>query len=800
LSSFTSEQIIACTIISKNYLAFARTFTDSFLKVHPTGKIFVLLVDMLDDSFDPKNEKFTLIKITDIGIDDLYSFSFKYNVLEQNTGTKARFLKYLFEKYEIKKLFYFDPDILICNSLENLWKLLDKKSILLTPHLTEPINDDKNPSEYDIMRSGSYNLGFIGLSNTKITKDFLDWWEPHLLEHGFSDVKEGLFTDQKWIDLVPSIFDDVFIIRHPGYNVAYWNLMQREVNISDNKITVNGKPLYFFHFSGIVPENIECVSKHQNRFELNNLKNLKPFFEMYRDQLVENGYLDSKKWKFKFDYFENGVKIPNQGRKIFAEVSKKGINFENPFKVHSSNSFFDYLNETIDDKEPPITRLWFQVYKERDDLIKEFPDVLNKDRKSFVEWILDNGMVQCKLDEMFVSVKNLHVQTRIINDSAKKMRLYKNDNNLGINSLGVNVAGYFQGKFGVAESARNYVYALKHVEIPYVLNNIKSLAHQNTDQTFIKFDDSNPFPVNLIVANADESKTFHEKKNSAYFAGKYNISVWAWELSKFPEIWNSSFRYFDEIWVLSTFVANAISKSSPIPVLKMTCPIELDESKLIPDRKKFGIKNDEIVFLFIFDYLSVFERKNPLAVVKSFQNAFDENDKAKLIIKSINGSKFPEKEKELKKLCNSKNILLLDQIMNKDELLSLLASSDCYVSLHRSEGLGLTIAEAMYAKKPVIATNYGGNTDFMNTENSYPVKFEIVELEKNFGPYTKGNVWAEPDINHASNLMKKVYENYDDTKKIGIKGSEYVRKHMSFQAAGQEILSRLTTLQKISTS
>jgi len=259
----SSNQITICTIISKNYLAHARTFTDSFLKFHPDGKVFVLLVDDVSNNFEPEKEQFSLVNITEIGIPNLESFCFKYNILEQNTSVKAHFLKFLFEKYNLKKLAYFDPDILFTNKLENLWKLLDTKTIILTPHITSPIEDGRRPTEYDILRCGSYNLGFIGLKNNETTTKFLNWWIPHLMEHGFIDIENGLFVDQKWIDLVPTIFDDVYIIRHPGYNIAYWNLMHRKVQILGNKVEVNGKPVYFIHFSGFSPENMENVSKHQ---------------------------------------------------------------------------------------------------------------------------------------------------------------------------------------------------------------------------------------------------------------------------------------------------------------------------------------------------------------------------------------------------------------------------------------------------------------------------------------------------------------------------------------------------------
>ena len=137
-----SSQITICTIISKNYLPHARILTETFLKNNPDGKVFILLVDSIDNKFDPQKEKFTLINIEEIGIKNIESYCFKYTILEQNTGAKAQFLKYLFENYKLKKLAYFDPDIIFTNNLENLWKLLDEKSIVLTPHLTEPLSDE----------------------------------------------------------------------------------------------------------------------------------------------------------------------------------------------------------------------------------------------------------------------------------------------------------------------------------------------------------------------------------------------------------------------------------------------------------------------------------------------------------------------------------------------------------------------------------------------------------------------------------------------------------------------------------
>jgi len=795
-----SEQINICTIISKNYLAHARVLTKSFLQNNPKGKVFVLLTDSLEQAFNPNKEQFTLFKIEEIGIKNLKSFCFKYTILERNTGVKASFLKFLTKKFNLEKIAYFDPDIFFVNSLENLWRVLDNKSIVLTPHITDPIKDNKRPTQSEIIKSGIYNLGFIGISNSESSQKFLDWWEQKLLEFGFSDVKKGMFTDQKWVDNVPTQFEDVFVINHHGYNVAYWNLMQRNVKIDGGKIWVDDKPMYFFHFSGFVPENIEIISKHQNRFNLKDLEKLRPLFELYRDLLVENEYLKIKNWKCKFDFFENGIRIPNEARRIFVDLKNQNQTFEDPFSVSDSNSFLNYLNENIDDKKPYLSRLWVKIHQDREDLQHHFPDPLNKNREKFANWIIASLKKEYKLDEFFC--KPFFEDKKLETDETyeKFNQSLQKDKKILLSNIGINVAGYFKGEFGVAEAARNYVKAIREIKIPFSLNNITSPAHRNNDQTFNQFDENNPYPVNLICVNADQSENFYNIKGSNYFKNKYNIAVWFWEIENFPKKWLNSFKYFDEIWVASSFIANSLSKISPIPIVKIDSPFEVNEEKMTPNRRKFGFSDNEFVFLFIFDFFSIFERKNPLAIINSFKKAFKIGENVRLIIKCNNGGKFPAEFKHLVKACNGDNISLYEEYLNRDEILMLIASCDCYVSLHRGEGLGLTIAEAMYAKKPIIATDYGGNTDFMNLNNSFPVKYKLVKLHKDFQPYEKGSIWAEPEIEHASFLMKYVYENKDKANKVGLKGYEDVKNQLNFHAVGSQILRRIESVLSIEKS
>ncbi|MDH3834909.1 MAG: glycosyltransferase family 4 protein, partial [Nitrosopumilus sp.] len=496
---------------------------------------------------------------------------------------------------------------------------------------------------------------------------------------------------------------------------------------------------------------MENISKHQNRFVLKDIESVRPLFELYRDLLIENGYLEIKNWKCKFDYFDNGIRIPKLARKIYAKVLDDGKNFENPFLTSKINSFLNFLNENVDEGEPILTRLWYELYKERKDLQDAFQDVFGKDRKSYIRWLRQNLKKEYNFDKIFLPSDMLSESDQIIVNRSKidgitgRKLIEKNSEKLHLNKIAINVSGYLKGEFGIAEAGRSYATAIKDVGIPFVLNNIDSSLHRNEDKTFNNFEEFNPNPINLIVVNADQSDVFYKKVGPKYFENKYNIGVWFWELSDFPKEWNNSFKYYDEIWVASSFIANSIAKFSPIPVVKITCPIEIDESKFVKNRSKFKLKEDNFVFLFIFDFLSVFERKNPLGVIEAFKNTFSEEENVVLVIKSINGSKSPLENKKLQQVCQRKNIILFDEHMDRDKIYSLLASSDCYVSLHRSEGHGFTIAEAMYAKKPVIATSYGGNTDFMNVNNSFPVKYNVKKLERDHGAYKKGSIWADPD-------------------------------------------------------
>jgi hypothetical protein len=839
--------VAACTIISKNYIAMARTLAGSFHKFHPDVPFFVLLVDQVDGYFEAEREAFYLVGMNELDIPDTDSFCFKYNILELNTAVKPYFLSHLFDKFSIKKLVYFDPDILITEKVSHLFELLDTYSIILIPHITEPIEDNFRPSELDLLQAGTYNLGFIGLGATPTTQRLLSWWQRRVYEQCLMAPDRGMHVDQKWMDLVPGLFGEVFIMREPGYNVAYWNLHSRLVDLLDGRIRVNGDPCYFFHFSGFDPLNISMVSKHQNRFTLDDLGQAARLFERYRDLLLANGHEQAKKWPYAFGCFDNGVKIPDIARLMYHALGAERKKFGNPFSTTSAQSFFNWLQKPASrDSGETITRLWYEIYHKRPEVQQLLPDVFGKHREAFLQWILTSGKTEHQIDDQLVPkrvtpspvtamrgpggwrpylyVNFLHSLERSLKprlkptlgrnlwiwNNLKRIRTYFiNGRPLPVISVstssdnvepvindfrpfGVNLAGYFGSEKGVGEAGRAAARALEASSIPYVLNNVTDSGSANIDLALSTFTDDNPYSINLIHVNADQVPILAAVKGEEYFRGRYNIGCWFWELSQFPEEWYSSFRPFDEIWAASSFIQDSLARVSPVPVVRM--PLALPPESQIDhalNRSDFGLPFDVFIFLFTFDFASILERKNPIGLIKAFKMAFGDRDDTMLLLKVAHSESYPAELDLLKAACSTSNVRIFDRLLSRREMNTLLSISDCFVSLHRAEGFGIPIAEAMLLEKPVIVTAYSANMDFTTPANSFLVKYKLTEIDRDYGPYRKGWVWADPDLDHAAQLMRYAYENRDVCIETGRRARKEILQLFHPAVAGKQMQERL---------
>ncbi|HBI46256.1 MAG TPA: hypothetical protein DDY78_25890 [Planctomycetales bacterium] len=274
----------------------------------------------------------------------------------------------------------------------------------------------------------------------------------------------------------------------------------------------------------------------------------------------------------------------------------------------------------------------------------------------------------------------------------------------------------------------------------------------------------------------------------------YRIAVWYWELEAAPPEWARHAALLNEVWAPTTFIHRALSRIMPVPVVPMLPgmlpPVAPDNMP----RGRFGLDPSKFLFLFLFDMNSVMERKNPLATVAAFRQAFGGSRDVQLAIKVSRGQADPESFARLQQACDEAGCVLIDRVLSREESYGLLNLCDAYVSLHRSEGFGLTMAEAMFFGKPVIATGYSGNLDFMSADNSILIPYEMTPLQQDYAVYRQGSLWADPSVPAAAKAMRRLVEQPLVAQSLGERARRDVAETLSLEAYGRRMRKRLSEL------
>ncbi|CAM4415237.1 hypothetical protein [Paenibacillus tarimensis] len=391
-----------CTIAAGNYIAYARVLAQSYLKQHPEGKAYVLLVDRDLPPGRKHDEGFEWIRMDQIGIPDMEAFCFQYEITELCTAVKPYLLDYLLKEKKLEQVLYFDPDIWIMGRLDELYRQLNAHTAVLTPHLTAPIPmDGRRPSEQDIMKAGVYNLGFIGVSAGGEGDRFLQWWKQRLRRHCLAAVEEGLFVDQKWIDLAPHMFAPFAVIRDPGYNMAYWNLHERRLEAHGGEWIVNGRPLVFYHFSGF-HRSLQHISKYQDRYDWKSQPALLKLFEQYREAVMRSGFEAVKDLQCPFNYFDNGMRIPDYVKRMYYRLGEQEVRrFGNPFQTGPEGSFYRYIFSPVHERTT-VPVLVHELYQLRPDLQAAFPRPFDADQRRLLNWARINIPKTYSVDQRFM--------------------------------------------------------------------------------------------------------------------------------------------------------------------------------------------------------------------------------------------------------------------------------------------------------------------------------------------------------------------------------------------------------------
>jgi len=328
--------------------------------------------------------------------------------------------------------------------------------------------------------------------------------------------------------------------------------------------------------------------------------------------------------------------------------------------------------------------------------------------------------------------------------------------------FGVNLIGYAFGELGIGEDVRMAARALYAAGVPFLILNFAPGANiSQGDYSVQEWVETEPrYFLNIFCLTALETFRFYCENGSEIFEGRYNIGYWPWELPKWPESWKHCFSLVDEVWASSSYIQDSLVASCNMPVPLMPMAVELPaDISWANVRERRSLSDNDIVFIFSFDGGSHIKRKNPLAIVKAFMQAFPETNDVILIVKCMRPDESTREWREIVEIARyDRRIKVIDETLSKKEVLELYGACDCYVSLHRSEGYGRGMAEALLLGLDVIATGFSGNVDFCKTLGAHLVTYKIKNLAA--GDYVEGEnqFWADPDITSAANKMNDVYK------------------------------------------
>lgn len=563
------------------------------------------------------------------------------------------------------------------------------------------------------------------------------------------------------------------------------------------------------------------------------------------DITTTEGLLDSIAW-----FYVHGIRehclAPALDSKIIAALDE-------------TQTHYSSINTGIDGA-PELTWLMYLVWRTSDDLKRHFDLEKLKDRQAYLAWFFFDGVPQLKLGPLVAPRWRTWLSTPVLNSingaavpraayllwqkHPQLQKAFDLGTDQGITALslwakevwdtqkelswirqiekpltrtkrvesrpfGLNLIGFVFGELGIGEDVRMAVAACEAANIPFAIVNIHAgetlrqndqLLAGHISNTSSK-NDLAPYSFNLFCLTAFDTARVYLERGEELFEGRYNLGWWPWELPVWPKNWQLAFDLIDEIWAATTFthkmysVAVSPSGLDKTPVTLMPMPASVE--RVTPmSRDQLGLPKEKFLFLYVFDFNSYLARKNPLAAIHAFNQAFSrEDDCVNLVLKTMNSNPDNPAWKNFTRECSADDrIIVIDRTMERGEVLGLIQACDAYISLHRAEGLGRTLAEAMLFGKTVIGTDFSGNVDFLNKSTGYPVKWNRVRLKK--GEYTfvepsDKSWWAEPITSHAAWAMQQARSNREI-----IQPESFAKKFFSPKRIGNLMLLRLNFLRE----
>ena len=814
------------TVATPNSLAQARTLADSLRRHQPDWPHELMLVAG-DDVVAAADSAPVAVRSVAAELDlDVEALLAQHD--EQDLCTLlAPLLVARHAREAAEPVLHLPSSVWVLDALRPVALALRERSVLLVPRVTAELPDDGlEPSRAQLQRRGRIDESIIAVDGSADAIAFLGWWTERVERSlGSPDAcRSGERPeDRSWLarylELAPARFSTA-VLDDPGCNLSMWNLHRHTLSTLSGHVLVDERDsLRFLNLPGFQPDRPSQLSAMASRARVSRAPVLHELCERYASELRGAG------WRQRDHRGEVGRRLEDELvyddalRAAYASALALGQVSEDLFSEQGIRQFVAWLTGPAPRGAAyGINRYVFhRVARERPDALWTYPDLDGADGEEFVAWCWAYGQRELAIPDRFMPPragrppgKTASAPRAASADAAPPASASavapEPDPMDGAQSqaptdqrLAVRLTGYLGHTLGLGAAARGYVRALGAAGVPVRTVSVPlqhlalpvELASEYGRHGFQDIVQNGRHRFEIVAVNAAELPDFVGRLGEDYFAGR-RIGIWGWETNTIPPSWQRAFALVDEIWVYSRFMAENIGAVASVPVIALPPPVEPPSEQTRPLRLQVP---EGFLFLFVFDYLSTVQRKNPVGLIEAFKRAFAAGEGPQLLIKTINAPLRPLAEEQLLWAAHGRSdIHIVDRSLSADELAGVMAACDCYVSLHRAEGFGLTMAEAMAIGKPVIGTGYSGNVDFMTSDNSYLIDYTIGRVGPECEIYPPEGEWADPSIEHAAQLMRQVYGDPSAAAQRGERAREDVSRLLSPAAAGHRMRRRLEQL------
>jgi glycosyltransferase involved in cell wall biosynthesis len=680
------------------------------------------------------------------------------------------------------------PDVELHAGLDLLIERAVADGVALVPTMrSAPPDDGKLPDSRTIATEGLVSGSLIAVAASGVGPTVLDWWAARARRDCLLDPPAGLLLDRGWLAALPVLFD-AGLVDDPGVGVGWLNLHERVLSAGpDGAVLVDGVPLSAFDASGLDPRRPWLLTVHsagRGRTRLSTEPVLAMLVADRARRLVAADDLMGPDAESEWPYSVTAAGLPiDDGQRrayrralLEAEADDDGdgpasLRPPDPFDRAEPGAWLAWWAEPVGGTAAHPRNRWGELLlAERIDLRVHFAAPDGADAERFHEWVRTAGVAEGLVPDALVPVGVPELPAEPP-------------------SPGVNVVGFLGLDRGVGEAARLLADSVEAAGLPVCRLDLPDPGLPPGRRPLSV--PSGPYDITLLSVNPNEVVLIDRSAAHRHLLeGRRTIGLWFWEVDRLPEFMQRAFDLVDEIWVASQYNAELFRKWTDLPVEVFPHPVATGGPTHVT-RDDLGLP-DGFLFGFFFDHLSLLERKNPVGLVDAYTRAFGPADGTVLVLKTINGDRRPDDVERLRLAIGDRpDIVVIDRHLSGVAMRALYAHIDAYVSLHRAEGFGQTMTAAMAHAKPVIATGFSANLDYMHADNAYLVSWRPTPVGDGSWPYPPDATWADPDLAEAAAWMRHVVEHPDDAAAKAQRAQRDIRERYSLGRAAAFVDERL---------